>query len=78
MYKITDQYIFVLRFLVSTAVFYIFQLSRLQKENDSLVGKHSKYAQQLQNEDINLPDKMEVSTCFYNLNFIFNQVNSFK
>lgn len=35
------------------------ELSRLQKENDSLIGKHSKYAQQLQNEDINLPDNME-------------------
>ncbi|KAK6190582.1 hypothetical protein SNE40_002416 [Patella caerulea] len=35
------------------------ELQRLQDENDSLVGKHSKTAQQLQNEDINLPDNME-------------------
>ena len=35
------------------------ELTRLQKENDSLIGKHSKYAEQLQNEDINLPNNME-------------------
>ena len=40
--------------------FLYFQLTRLQKENDSLIGKHSKYAEQLQNEDINLPNNMEV------------------
>ncbi|XP_063396040.1 rab GTPase-binding effector protein 1-like isoform X2 [Mytilus trossulus] len=35
------------------------ELTRLQKENDTLIGKHSKYAQQLQNEDINLPNNIE-------------------
>ncbi|KAK8376557.1 hypothetical protein O3P69_009875 [Scylla paramamosain] len=35
------------------------ELTRLQKENDDLVGKHSKHSQQLQNEIINLPDNME-------------------
>jgi hypothetical protein len=33
---------------------------RLQKENDNLLGKHSAHSQQLQNEMINLPDKVEV------------------
>ena len=37
-----------------------FQLTKLQEENDSLIGKHSKNAQQLQNEDINLPNNLEV------------------
>ena len=41
-------------------LFLYLQLTRLQKENDSLIGKHSKYAEQLQNEDINLPSSMEV------------------
>ena len=36
------------------------QLVRLQEENDSLVNKHSKNAQQMQNEDINLPNNLEV------------------
>lgn len=36
------------------------QLIKLQEENDSLVDKHSKTAQQLQNEDINLPNNLEV------------------
>ncbi|XP_064090449.1 rab GTPase-binding effector protein 1-like isoform X2 [Macrobrachium nipponense] len=35
------------------------ELTRLQKENDELVGKHSQHSQQLQNEIINLPDNME-------------------
>ncbi|XP_037803987.1 rab GTPase-binding effector protein 1-like [Penaeus monodon] len=35
------------------------ELTRLQKENDDLVGKHSQHSQQLQNEIINLPDNME-------------------
>ncbi|XP_033747222.1 rab GTPase-binding effector protein 1-like [Pecten maximus] len=35
------------------------ELNRLQTENDSLIGKHSKTAQQLQNEDINLPPGLE-------------------
>ncbi|KAL8599973.1 hypothetical protein ACOMHN_038972 [Nucella lapillus] len=35
------------------------ELTKLQNENDSLVGKHSKTAQQLQNEDINLPNNLE-------------------
>lgn len=35
------------------------ELNRLQTENDSLIGKHSKTAQQLQNEDINLPSSLE-------------------
>ncbi|XP_061189635.1 rab GTPase-binding effector protein 1-like isoform X1 [Saccostrea echinata] len=35
------------------------ELVKLQEDNDSLMGKHSKYAQQLQNEDINLPNNME-------------------
>lgn len=34
-------------------------LVKLQSENDSLMGAHSKFAQQLQNEDINLPNNME-------------------
>lgn len=33
---------------------------RLQKENDSLLGKHSAHSQQLQNEIIDWPDKVEV------------------
>ncbi|XP_041347678.1 rab GTPase-binding effector protein 1-like [Gigantopelta aegis] len=35
------------------------ELKRLEEENDSLVGKHSQTAQQMQNEDINLPTNME-------------------
>ncbi|XP_062577001.1 rab GTPase-binding effector protein 1-like isoform X3 [Saccostrea cucullata] len=35
------------------------ELVKLQEDNDSLMGKHSKFAQQLQNEDINLPNNME-------------------
>ncbi|XP_076452768.1 rab GTPase-binding effector protein 1-like isoform X2 [Babylonia areolata] len=35
------------------------ELTKLQRENDGLVGKHSKTAQQLQNEDINLPNNLE-------------------
>ncbi|CAI9741390.1 GTPase-binding effector 1-like isoform X2 [Octopus vulgaris] len=35
------------------------ELDRLTQENDSLVGKHSKHSQQLQNEDINLPNNLE-------------------
>ncbi|GAB1603833.1 GTPase-binding effector 1-like isoform X2 [Argonauta hians] len=35
------------------------ELNRLSQENDSLVGKHSKHSQQLQNEDINLPNNLE-------------------
>ena len=36
------------------------QLAKLQSDNDSLMGKHSKFAEQLQNEDINLPNNTEV------------------
>ena len=39
----------------------VFQLTRLQEENDSLVGKHSKHSQQLQDEHIDLPNTVEVS-----------------
>eukprot|EP00106_Octopus_bimaculoides_P018813 XP_014786255.1 PREDICTED: rab GTPase-binding effector protein 1-like [Octopus bimaculoides] len=35
------------------------ELDRLTQENDTLVGKHSKHSQQLQNEDINLPNNLE-------------------
>lgn len=35
------------------------ELTKLQDENDNLVGKHSKTAQQLQNEDINLPNNLD-------------------
>ncbi|XP_025090931.1 rab GTPase-binding effector protein 1-like isoform X1 [Pomacea canaliculata] len=35
------------------------ELTKLQDENDNLLGKHSKTAQQLQNEDINLPNNLE-------------------
>lgn len=35
------------------------QLTKLQEENDSLVGKHSKHAQQLQEENIDLPNDVE-------------------
>ncbi|CAL4060506.1 unnamed protein product, partial [Meganyctiphanes norvegica] len=35
------------------------ELTRLQKENDTLIGKHSAHSQELQNEFINLPDNME-------------------
>ncbi|CAL1528515.1 unnamed protein product [Lymnaea stagnalis] len=35
------------------------ELTKLQEENDSLVDKYSKTAQQLQNEDINLPNNLE-------------------
>ncbi|KAG8230690.1 hypothetical protein J437_LFUL010767 [Ladona fulva] len=34
-------------------------LFRLQNENDKLVGKHSAHSQELQNETINLPNKVE-------------------
>nr|XP_034337123.1 rab GTPase-binding effector protein 1 isoform X4 [Crassostrea gigas] len=36
------------------------EIMKLQSDNDSLMGAHSKFAQQLQNEDINLPNNMEV------------------
>ncbi|XP_049838369.1 rab GTPase-binding effector protein 1 isoform X6 [Schistocerca gregaria] len=35
------------------------ELERLQAENDNLVGKHTAHSEQLQNEIINLPDKVE-------------------
>lgn len=35
------------------------EIMKLQCDNDSLMGAHSKFAQQLQNEDINLPNNME-------------------
>ena len=35
------------------------ELKRLQDENDILVGKHSAKAEEMQNEVINLPEKME-------------------
>lgn len=35
------------------------ELTRLQLENENLIGKHSAHSQQLQNEMINLPDKVE-------------------
>ncbi|KAJ4439578.1 hypothetical protein ANN_07705 [Periplaneta americana] len=35
------------------------EIYRLQKENDNLLGKHSAHSQQLQNEMINWPDKVE-------------------
>ena len=35
------------------------ELTRLQEENDFLVGKHSLHAEQLQNEMINLPDNLQ-------------------
>jgi len=35
------------------------ELNRLQLENDDLVGKHSKAADELQNESINLPTSMD-------------------
>jgi len=41
-------------------MFFNLQLSHLQEENDSLVGKHSKHSQQLQEESINLPNNLEV------------------
>ena len=47
--------------LVLTCLCCFVQLTKLQDENDNLVGKHSKTAQQLQNEDINLPNNLEVS-----------------
>lgn len=34
-------------------------LCRLQKENENLVGKHSKHSQQLQSESINMPNNVE-------------------
>lgn len=34
-------------------------LNRLQKENENLVGKHSKHSEQLQSERINMPDKVD-------------------
>lgn len=46
----------------SNCVFLVcLQLTSIQDENDSLQGKHSKYAEQLQNEDINLPNNLDVS-----------------
>lgn len=40
----------------------LFIVSSLQRDNDMLVGKYTKKALELQNEDINLPDTVEVST----------------
>jgi len=37
------------------------QLERVQAENDILVAKHSKHAQELQDELINLPSTADVS-----------------
>lgn len=37
-----------------------FQLMRLQDENDELVGKRSRFAQEIQEEFISLPDNIEV------------------
>jgi len=46
------------------------QLRRLQDENNSLVGKHSKRSQEMQDEAIDLPNTVEVvsvccSTCVF-------------
>lgn len=41
---------------------FVLQVTKIQDENDSLQGKHSKYAEQLQNEDINLPNNLDVRT----------------
>lgn len=38
----------------------MFQLTRLQDENESLIGKYSKNAQELQDEAIDLPNTVEV------------------
>ena len=38
------------------------QLTRLQEENNSLVGKHSKRSQEMQDEAIDLPNTVEVLT----------------
>jgi len=38
------------------------QLKRLQDENNSLVGKHSKRSQEMQDEAIDLPNTVEVVT----------------
>jgi Rab GTPase-binding effector protein 1 len=44
---------------------YVYSIAfRLQKENDNLLGKHSAHSQQLQNEMINWPDKVEVRFVF--------------
>ena len=57
---------FAVGILISPSVlFFRLQLAGIQDENDSLQGKHSKYAEQLQNEDINLPNNLDVSTVKY-------------
>lgn len=38
---------------------YMNLVCRLQKENENLVGKHSKHSQQLQSESINMPNNVE-------------------
>ena len=52
-------------FISPSVLFFRLQLAGIQDENDSLQGKHSKYAEQLQNEDINLPNNLDVSTVKY-------------
>ena len=46
------------------------QLTRLQDENHSLVGKHSKHSQELQDKAIDLPNTTEVSSfCFLTFDY---------
>jgi len=41
------------------------QLIRLQDENNSLIGKHARHSQEMQDETIDLPNTVEVvSFCF--------------
>ena len=40
-------------------VIFLLQLTKLQEENDSLVGIHSRTSQQMQEESINLPNTVE-------------------
>lgn len=40
-------------------------MCRLQLENDKLIGRHNAHAQQLQDEVIDLPDKVEVKVFIF-------------
>lgn len=47
-------------YIIGKALFKIqLHIYRLQKENENLVGKHSKHSQQLQSESINMPNTVE-------------------
>jgi hypothetical protein len=49
----------------------------LQDENESLIGKHSMHAQEMQDEAIDLPNTVEVSKLFIFTDFLYFKHTSY-